>query len=472
MKKKLLTILLFIISILTIQSQSDSTTFSPIITIDASPGSTPYAIASGNLDGDSFPDLVVGLLYGNKVLHYKNNGNGTFASAVEVSSLTQVSGLFLADIDGINGDDILATSFDGNKLVWYANDGSGNFGSENVISNNINGAGAVYAANIDDNIGLDVIVAGFNDNKFVWFSNDGSGNFGTEQTIASGLSGAGDFDIKDFDGDNDLDIVISTAPYTPPGVIEVFYNQLTESGSPTFIIDSNNVSNSGQYLFDVNFADIDNDGSIDILATDSYSDLAWYKKEGDGSYTKIVIPVSLPSSAIVESVDLDNDGDNDLVVSNGSATGTNDIVWFESDGTSPTTFETEGTVDGSGTQSQVFSMTINDFDNDGDLDIASAGYNSAGDGVYWIKNQLESLSINEELKNKGVSIYPNPAKNVLHIKTNLSNIGVATVYNILGKKVLNTHLSENKSIDISKLSHGIYILKFSNSDKAFKFIKE
>lgn len=74
-----------------------------------------------------------------------------------------------------------------------------------------------------------------------------------------------------------------------------------------------------------------------------------------------------------------------------------------------------------------------------------------------------SLSSTEVSLNKGVSVYPNPAKNEVFIKLNSVTTGntIISVYDATGKLVITERLNLNSknSIDTSKLSNGIYIIK-------------
>ena len=47
-----------------------------------------------------------------------------------------------------------------------------------------------------------------------------------------------------------------------------------------------------------------------------------------------------------------------------------------------------------------------------------------------------------------------------------------SVYDILGKTILNKTLNVNESLDVSKLQSGIYILKFKDYSSTLKFVKE
>jgi hypothetical protein len=58
-------------------------------------------------------------------------------------------------------------------------------------------------------------------------------------------------------------------------------------------------------------------------------------------------------------------------------------------------------------------------------------------------------------------IYPNPAKNILHVETNGS--GIFSLTDQLGKIALTQNINNKGSLDISHLSAGIYYLKNNNT---------
>ena len=74
----------------------------------------------------------------------------------------------------------------------------------------------------------------------------------------------------------------------------------------------------------------------------------------------------------------------------------------------------------------------------------------------------------------GISIYPNPSKGVFNISSSSTFMNV-TIINALGQIVLEESLKSNLStIDLSKMSKGIYYLKASTNEgtKLFKLILE
>lgn len=85
------------------------------------------------------------------------------------------------------------------------------------------------------------------------------------------------------------------------------------------------------------------------------------------------------------------------------------------------------------------------------------------------------LSVQQE-KLENVSIYPNPVKTYFEIDypSSIGDLDVE-VYNILGKKVITQSItSEQKTVNASKLSKGVYMIRISSEKgiKIFKIVKQ
>jgi hypothetical protein len=111
-------------------------------------------------------------------------------------------------------------------------------------------------------------------------------------------------------------------------------------------------------------------------------------------------------------------------------------------------------------------------------DITSGSWQSAG----FCPGAISSMSGNvddgttlgiEELNTvkNTINIYPNPAKNILNIETAML-ITEIEIYSILGKKLLQTN---SKTIDVSKLPKGLYVIKIISSkeiETIKRFVKQ
>lgn len=90
---------------------------------------------------------------------------------------------------------------------------------------------------------------------------------------------------------------------------------------------------------------------------------------------------------------------------------------------------------------------------------------SAGWGSGWYKAIIDtsSLSIEEENINKvnNIRIYPNPVKEGTFKVGNLKSTAKYTIWNIQGKQLQKGSISNNETINVSRLNTGIYIVKIS-----------
>jgi hypothetical protein len=84
-------------------------------------------------------------------------------------------------------------------------------------------------------------------------------------------------------------------------------------------------------------------------------------------------------------------------------------------------------------------------------------------GIYGELNPTSaSLSVNDDIFKSSLSVYPNPAKNNITVKSKGMNIESIEVYSILGKRILEGRLV-NDRINVSKLTSGIYMLKVNSA---------
>ncbi|WP_417358731.1 T9SS type A sorting domain-containing protein [Flavobacterium sp.] len=106
---------------------------------------------------------------------------------------------------------------------------------------------------------------------------------------------------------------------------------------------------------------------------------------------------------------------------------------------------------------------------------SNAVSNTSGTPVVVTMNPDCSLGINDPIANNQVALYPNPTSNILNIT--LPDNNTVTDYWILdvtGKTLLKGAFPNSKSIDVSSLSNGTYILKLTggNSQTAHMFIRK
>jgi len=117
---------------------------------------------------------------------------------------------------------------------------------------------------------------------------------------------------------------------------------------------------------------------------------------------------------------------------------------------------------------QDFQIVVRDTENSnkasaGDLEIDSITFSSSA-----------TLSVNDDVAfTNDLSIYPNPTKGFINIKTQ-NNISKVLIFDVTGKIVLKRNSIENNSLNISNLNTGIYLLKIfdiNNNNITRKLIK-
>lgn len=480
MKIKLLIIFIIVFASNLIYSQDWT-----LENIDPDTGDGAYEIASGDLDGDGDMDIVMATYHYNGgtpiqdyIKWYKNDGTGNFPTMETLSSsILWVDGLIIADIDGQYGDDIVATSLSQGKLVYFLSDGAGGFGTETPVDDMLGEPAQVVSGDINGDTFTDLVIVDYYNStsapaasRVKWYAGNGMGGFTAQTDIEEDTTSPFTLpyytDMADYDGDGDLDVLVGYFSAGQP--IEIFYNQFIQTGSVTWIKDTVTVNTGSSYLFVVKFADVNNDGQMDVVKVDNTTgDVIWYEKIKNGASTPHTISdastIARPGAIAI--TDIDGDSYNDVVLTD-SGTANDAIIWFKgaSNANPSTTYQLIVN-----NNYQMFDLTVADFDGDNDADIATVGRSSST--VDWIENDLPALSINENTISD-LTIYPNPTNNILNFKRSNSEPLDVTIYDVLGKEILSHTISSNNHIDVSALANGLYTIKINNSNESSKFVKQ
>ncbi len=73
--------------------------------------------------------------------------------------------------------------------------------------------------------------------------------------------------------------------------------------------------------------------------------------------------------------------------------------------------------------------------------------------------------VTDDSYSESISIYPNPATNgKISISSKSSEAKEIEIFDILGKKVMQTVVSSNKEVNISNLNAGVYIITIKEED--------
>ncbi|WP_300673023.1 S8/S53 family peptidase [Soonwooa sp.] len=99
---------------------------------------------------------------------------------------------------------------------------------------------------------------------------------------------------------------------------------------------------------------------------------------------------------------------------------------------------------------------------------ANAPTDQQGYGILNFGSAINQLLSVNNLEQKKMTIYPNPAKDVIEIQSN-SKIESVQIFDNLGRLIKTENASK---INVSKLEKGVYYLKINGGEKIEKFIKD
>lgn len=336
----------------------------------------------------------------------------------------------------------------------------------------------------------DLDITNFIQNDFIFIENIGSStapNFTAPDTNSFGLPGGFTYpnhDFCDLDNDGDFDLMLYEGYNS-----FAYYENIGTATNPSFgsaQIDPFNLSTIERH-FTPSFVDLDNDGDYDLMLGNYYSSFSYYENTGTASSpsfaTETTNPFGLTTSTgaytKLDFADLDNDGDMDLM-SAFSITGGAEIRYYENTGTASSPSFGAAQIDPFGLPSadKARSCSFGDLDGDDDMDLLSTDIhqNLSSPENPWVidylyyENTTPNISSVSEQNEVGLSVFPNPAANVLNILSEDND--VITIINLLGEVEMTFKISIGQSsIDISNLYTGIYFLKTEKLDSTLKIIK-
>ncbi|WP_341903901.1 FG-GAP-like repeat-containing protein [Fluviicola taffensis] len=341
--------------------------------------STPFdgvgysSISTADVDGDTDMDVLIcgQASSGVKANLYLNDGSGNF-TLDPIASAT-FTGIYLGtsefgDVDGDGDADLVLMGYadSGTFSGMYLNDGNGVFTVTASSFPQLNGSDIAFS-DIDDDTDMDMVIAGNDPNTggtTKLYFNDGTGAFTLDNTSSFSDFGSAWLDFNDVDSDGDEDLVICGSV---PGLGNntILYSN---DGSGLFT-PVTGTPFTGVYNGCVSFEDIDGDADDDLVVTGS-STAKLYQNDGNGVFAAIsTSPFTGLSYGAVELADVDNDGDLDAFMNGQGASGFHSLIYLN-DGNGGFTVDPANIFPGLANAAADFA----DIDNDGDDDLMMSGY--------------------------------------------------------------------------------------------------
>ena len=265
---------------------------------------------SADINGDGFSDLAMISLFDGKVSTLTNDGAGRFAKKEVVSNLNYPSALAFYDWDNDGDQDLVVAVFGSRKLKLYLNDGNGELTfSDDIVIGNIRPY-AIAVLDINDDQAPDLVVSSFSADTtgdlFALVSSIGEAktevylNNNNTFTLDKTLSNNAAITLDAY-LDADSSLVVAAA-------------EIVEKNIAVYQNSARTVLDASASSYGVAFGDIDNNGTMDLLAANYRpANLALYIDQGNQNYSPAQI-IANPDDGVTATaiVDIDADGYADI----------------------------------------------------------------------------------------------------------------------------------------------------------------
>ena len=434
--------------------------------------------AFADLDNDGNLDLLVGEYYG-AITKFKNNGSGDFAAGVKVQAgENDISGRWsapaFADLDYDGDLDLYVGEMYGTLSVYENNAGCfiANEKFQAVTDLKTQNYSHPVFADIDGDGDLDLYSGDYNGN-IIFFKNTGNKYFATGDTVKAkgyniNLGYLSTPTFADIDNDGDLDLISGESN----GLILVYKN--IGSG---YLFTGDTLQANGNIITIQNaapaFADLDNNNKTDLYVGTKDGYILTFKNNGSGYDAGDTLCLAnndtLKTNGFANPMffDINNDRYQDLIV--GDKLGF--IVAYKNNGSGG--FLVGDTLQANGTNIKI---------TEGFAAVAFADMNNDGKIELYVGNKAGTIKLYEDMPGAGFStldnsaeikLYPNPTSNTVTI--NADDSYNVTIMDLSGKEVFNGKMNSNTmTIDMSQYNAGIYLVKLSNENvvKTTKLVVE
>lgn len=371
---------------------------------------------------------------------YHNNGDGTFRDVTDIAGVGDPGygiGCVVGDYDNDGDSDLFVTNYGGDVL--YRNNGDDTFTDvteEAGVGSTLWGVGAVFL-DYDNDGYLDLYVGNYLEfdpeyrlyyeadefpgplaypgQRDILYRNNGDGTF-TDVTESAGVLNEGramGVLSSDFNDDGWVDIFVANDAmenYLYRNNVDGTFSEVGFESGVAFSEHGDAASSMGG-----DFADFDMDGDLDLLVPDMVFN-SFYRNIGNGFFEDVSAQVGIAEisgqywSWGGDLFDYDNDGDLDLIISNGDGhrLDTQEELFLAN---VPSPDGGRAFMDIAGESGEFFrhksvsrGMAVGDYDNDGDLDIFIVNLdqpsillrNDGGNSNHWIMIQLKGTKSNRD----------------------------------------------------------------------------
>ncbi|MDB6019020.1 MAG: putative peptidase [Pedosphaera sp.] len=362
----------------------------------AVPGVSHGSVAWGDYDKDGDLDLLITGDTGAGLITriYRNDGGTNFVDIQAALPGVSTGSAVWGDYNGDGYLDFALTGMSSTGRVTriYRNNGAGTFVDINANLPGLEGAKVAWG-DYDNDGDLDLFLTGYTGSTYVGriYRNDGNDVFTDSgiTTVAGGADGSAAW--ADFDNDGDLDLVFAGfTGTTGTGQSSRLYRN--NGGTFTNIT---GISLTAMSACSLAWGDYDNDGSLDLLmagssisGVQSFPTLRLYRNNGLGTgFTSISTALPGAQNCSLAWGDFDNDGRLDVAIAGYNTSFVPFVRIYRNLGS--------GIFSDSGASiANVIDSSIawGDFDNDGDLDLLVTGFDGTNNVTRLYRNDTAAAN--------------------------------------------------------------------------------
>jgi hypothetical protein len=430
-------------------------------------------VECADLDNDGYTDIIAACIRNNNfksvLMWFRNEGDLTFSEPTIIFNETGEFNKPFIDVGDIDNDgdiDIAFVSTENNSIVrWFENIDDANQFNEHFITDMFYENCGVLR-DMDGDGDLDILTA---DTRYTeWYENtDGKGNFVLGERFYEYFDGSRHLIAgEDFDSDGDLDIIYWRRN-SGTWATDDMYIHYNIDGLGTFSSSTLLTYDNPRELKDIELLDINQDGEKDIVIchgdepTGFNGKIVW-REVSDGVVlnTGGILASYVRGCDYIDKLDIDNDGDLDIISSAGNNDSPHDIGEFiiilnegPSQFSDPIRIELD--------RGRLRKIKAADFDNDGKFELVSV----SNSGVFGVGLDFVSNSTSNIIEEPFLSM-PNPVSSELQIKLPNPIIDFhVEIFDINGYRV---YSGKNKmEIDVEHFKKGTYLL-YIRDDKSNK----